>query len=233
MARIQDESGSEGTPNQTPFGSRQTSQLIEEPDEGLIETAICTVVTESNFSVSVADPTSLDSELIAVSEGFVRMTGYPREDVLGENCRFLNEGCEMPEAQRERLVATVETGVPFVGVLVNKKKSGEVFLNLLDLRGLVVARNVREGEDIWVLVGVQLDVTGVEKAKVPENHLPVLNQIASRIRQRLMKQLGELGLAGFLDAENWHRPPGTPSGRKPGRAQPSSWCLAPSTVWKA
>ncbi|CAK0868959.1 unnamed protein product, partial [Prorocentrum cordatum] len=138
--------------------SRQVSSNQEDTfDEGLIETAICTVVTDMPCSVSVADPASLDNDLIAVSEGFLTMTGYAREDVIDKNCRFLNKDVDaaiaMSTEQRTRLQEAVEKGSPFRAVLVNKKKSGQLFLNLLDLRGLIIARNDFTGEDIWLLIG--------------------------------------------------------------------------------
>eukprot|EP00418_Pyrodinium_bahamense_P075788 CAMPEP_0179057180 /NCGR_PEP_ID=MMETSP0796-20121207/24199_1 /TAXON_ID=73915 /ORGANISM="Pyrodinium bahamense, Strain pbaha01" /LENGTH=441 /DNA_ID=CAMNT_0020753887 /DNA_START=99 /DNA_END=1424 /DNA_ORIENTATION=+ len=235
LARIQDSrsGSSNNTPCGTPFSSRQVSQAAEAPDEGLIESAICAVVSECNFSVAVADPTTMDAELVAVSEGFVRLTGYDREEVVGENCRFLNEGCSMPEEQRQCLCRAVETGSPFVGVLDNRKKSGDPFSNLLDLRGLVIAKNARSGEDIWVLVAIQQDVTDMDRTRLPANHLPLHNQVASRIRKRLVKQLAELGLSAAMTELKWQEKlsPRTPSScsiRKP----VGVWCLAPTICWK-
>jgi len=188
------------SPDQTPFGSRQVSKQDSEDvvDFGLLETAVCVVVSECNFSVSVSDPWSLDSDLIAVSEGFVRMTGYSREDVIGENCRFLSEGCHAAPEERQRLKHAVETGSTYVGLLVNRKHSGEPFLNLLDLRGLVIARNPHTCEEIWVPLAVQMDVSDMAPESIPDNHFTILNQVAGRIRKRLLKNLAELGLGGIL-----------------------------------
>jgi len=230
MARIQDESASGS--ESTPFGSRQVSQAAQEVVcDGLLETAICMVVSDCNFSVSVADPTSLDCELIAVSEGFVRMTGYNREEVLGENCRFLNDGCAIAPQQRQRLAATVESGAPFVGVLVNRKKSGALFLNMLDLRGLVIARNPQTGEDIWILIGVQMDITDVDRATLPDSHLAVLNQVAGRIRKRLVKSLGEVGLSGAISNLRWNLSKAAGS-RSVDSKEKGCWSLVLGSVWK-
>jgi len=175
----------------------------------------------------------MDAELIAVSEGFVKMTGFDREDAVGENCRFLNEGCDMPAEQRQKLCRSVETGSPFVGVLTNRKKSGEKFLNLLDLRGLIIAKNTRSGEDIWVLVAVQQDVTDMARADRPVNHLPLHNQVARRIRMRLVKQLGELGLGSAMSEIKWQGSCDSADPKSRSISRPSgSWCLASSICWK-
>jgi len=196
VSRIQEEMSSESSIGLT--GSRQVTEMSEMLDDGLLEAAIRTVVTNCNFSVACADPTTMDTELIAVSDGFCRLTGYEREKVLGENCRFLNVGCDMPAEQREQLTTTVNTGEPFVGVLRNRRKSGEEFQNLLDLRGLVIARSPQSGEDIWVLMAVQMDVTGEDPQDCPADHLSLQNQVAGRIRRQMVKQLGELGLSGAM-----------------------------------
>lgn len=50
---------------------------------------------ECKFCVTVANPQSEDSPLIAVSEEFETMTGFSRHEILGVNCRFLNQGVDM------------------------------------------------------------------------------------------------------------------------------------------
>lgn len=244
LDKIQD-NGSDGS---FEAGSRQVSQACDGPAEaaevevGLLESAICSVVTDCNFSVSVADPCSLDSDLIAVSEGFTRMTGYEREAVIGENCRFLNEGSPMTPEQRQRLKDTSETGTPFCGVVVNRKKDGKLFHNLLDLRGLVLARNSRTDEDIWVLLAIQMDITSMDRSKCPHNHFLCLKQVAGRIRKRLLKNLNELGLGSTvgrfrLQPSEGSRTPGKRNSGFAGSAigegsQECSWYLLMDTVWK-
>lgn len=50
---------------------------------------------DCKFCVTVANPQADDSPLIAVSEEFETMTGYSRSEILGVNCRFLNQGVDM------------------------------------------------------------------------------------------------------------------------------------------
>ena len=50
---------------------------------------------ECKFCVTVANPQGEDFPLIAVSEEFETMTGYTRNEIIGENCRFLNQGVDM------------------------------------------------------------------------------------------------------------------------------------------
>lgn len=60
---------------------------------------------ECKFCVTVANPHGEDFPLIAVSEEFETMTGYTRNEILGVNCRFLNQGVDMnPQETTLRLL---------------------------------------------------------------------------------------------------------------------------------
>lgn len=141
----------------------------------LIEAA----VWDCSFCVTFADPDDEDFPLIAVSEGFCRMTQYSRADILGKNCRFLNEGCPVIADDLMQLRISCQTGCPFRALLPNKKKDGTYFINLLDLRGLVVGSRP-DGKAVWYLVGIQADVTGL--TSVPTDHLKNLTEVAQRLR---------------------------------------------------
>merc|ERR1719191_418885 len=151
-------------------------------DESSIREAIRAVVTNGEFCVTIADPSIPDTPLIAVSEKFEKITGYGRGEVLGKNCRFLNAGCLLDPVDLMRLRAACANGSDFTAVLTNRRKSGEFFLNLLDLRGLTVATNPCTGEELWFLVGIQADVTNVGVEGVREDHLAEMHEIASGIR---------------------------------------------------
>jgi PAS domain S-box-containing protein len=148
--------------------------------------------------------------LVAVSQAFEQMTGYSCEEIVGLNCRFLNYDCEMNSSQRFELRSCCRTGKPFTGLLQNQRKNGEMFLNLLDLRGLTVARDAETGEDIWYLVGIQSDVTGLAKdgldgeatAQVKEAHAQELKALAVHLRQELQKEFAQVAFATQLSAQS-------------------------------
>ncbi|CAE7309213.1 PHOT2 [Symbiodinium natans] len=173
-----------------PIREESQEETHEEDRDDLISKAICAAVAECDFSVAIADPTGLDFEIIAVSEEFQRLTGYLPEESVGENCRFLSEGC--PQHAGPALREACETGAPFTSILVNRRKSGEFFLNLLSIRGLVLASD-SAGKDIWILVAVQRDVSLLPVANLPSNEASML-KVASRINRRLFKYATELGL---------------------------------------
>jgi PAS domain-containing protein len=198
LSTIEDErtvNGDEGVADEAGEADETVPNVIE---DSIIENAIFEALVDCSFSVAIALPSSLDCELVAVSSAFEKLTGYDRQEIVGENCRFLNNGCELEEGQRQGLQQASETGCPFTGVLWNRRKGGEFFRNLLSMRGLVLARNEGANDDLWLVVSVQEDVTGRE-CSAPRDHLPQLYQIASRIRRSLVRQLASLGISGALD----------------------------------
>lgn len=164
------------------------------------------------FSVSVADPQLPDCPLIAVSEGFCELTGYERESVVGQNCRFLNDGCDLDCEAAMGLRMASATGKRFCAVLLNRKKDGVMFHNLLDLRGLNVGRT-ESGEERWLLIAVQADVTEIadeEEGTLPDQHerhmikvaQMICKNITSSVLQKAMKD-ATTDITEFYDKPHW------------------------------
>ena len=43
-------------------------------------------------------------------------------------------------------------------------------------------------QELWYLIGIQADITGLSKGDFPEDHIAELRQVASEIRQKLVKE---------------------------------------------
>lgn len=204
--------------------------------ESSIREAICAAVADGQVCITVGDPRSPDAALIAVSEQFETMTGYRRSEILGKNCRFLNTGCSMDAADLLRLRRAADSGAPFTGILENRRKSGEFFLNLLDLRGLTVARNPFNGDELWFLIGIQADVTNLQGAppEVQEARLAELHDVVSSIRGKLADELSALAVSGALMSNFEVTEQGNYlQSRVPFTEQldPEVWSLLSSPVW--
>jgi len=167
----------------------------------LVKKAIRAVVGQCKFCVTIADPEGNDLPLIAVSEAFESMTGYKRSEILGVNCRFLSQGCPVSPIDLMGLRLASESGSAFTALLPNRKKSGEMFINLLDLRGLTIARHLETDAEVWYLIGIQADVTGLTESTIPEDHLAELQELARMIRGKLKKELSQLVADGAFDRQ--------------------------------
>lgn len=168
--------------------------------EVLVNQAIKAAIQDCEFCVTIADPQGADYPLIAISEAFETTTGYSRSEILGVNCRFLNQGCDMNPADLANLRIASKTGAPFTALLPNRKKSGELFLNLLDLRGLTIAVDAVTQEELWFLVGIQADVSGLAEDEIPEGHIQELQMLADGIRAKIVKELSMFALSGVVSS---------------------------------
>jgi diketogulonate reductase-like aldo/keto reductase len=98
----------------------------------------------------VADPTSPDCPLVFVSAEFENQTAYKREFALGRNCRFLQpnnrqfnimvNGGEVATMRHFcTLLSDFTVGTELLNLLLNEKRSGERFWNLLHMSHVDVA----------------------------------------------------------------------------------------------
>jgi PAS domain S-box-containing protein len=201
-------------------------------------------ISSCTFSVSIADPSQPDMPLVAVSPGFEGMTGYSTEEIVGLNCRFLNYDCAMDVEQRARIRESCRTGEPYTVALQNRRKSGELFWNLLDLRGLRVAKDAETEENIWYLVGIQSDISEIveadnteeAKATIHQSHEEELQRLAEHLRTELQREFAQFAVAtrcdlvkgdctkttdkaadenDFVDLKRYQATPGIQAGPKP------------------
>lgn len=182
-------------------------------------------ITECAFCVTIADSRNEDNPLVGVSEQFQVMTEYRHEEMIGKNCRFLNHGCSLQPDHVAGLRRSCRTGCPFTAVLQNRRKSGELFLNLVDLRGLTIALNSSTGEELWLIIGIQADVSRVKSwANRPQDHLADLRVATRRLRERFATEFAALGAMGLLFAQGEEKaPPLGPNGR---------WDLLQTPIWR-
>lgn len=80
----------------------------------------------------ITDPTQPDNPVIYVNDGFLQITGYAREDVMGQNCRFLQGPKTAPEAIG-RIRSAIREGNSCLVELLNYRKDGTPFWNKLSI----------------------------------------------------------------------------------------------------
>jgi len=104
-------------------------------------------------SLVVTDARYRDNPIIFCNQEFTKLTGYKLDDIIGQNCRFLqNDDTNQPESLF--LGGAIIHNRPCKVILRNYKKTGELFWNELSLAPIVNER----GESLY-FVGIQKDVT--------------------------------------------------------------------------
>ncbi|UWR29896.1 PAS domain-containing protein [Sulfitobacter sp. W002] len=120
------------------------------------------VVRYARLPLCITDPTLPDNPIVYVNEAFTDLTGYRLEEIVGQNCRFL----QGPDTKRESIDAVrnilLDRRVDTVEI-VNYRKDGSRFLNALQLGPI----NDEDGNLIYFF-GSQLDVS--ERRRLESEH---------------------------------------------------------------
>nr|AML78042.1 putative LOV domain-containing protein [Metasequoia glyptostroboides] len=101
----------------------------------------------------VSDATKPDFPIVYASAGFFNMTGYTPKQVIGRNCRFL-QGAETDHKEVSRIREALSTGKTYCGRLLNYKKDGTPFWNLLTVTPIK-----DENGKIIKYIGMQVEVS--------------------------------------------------------------------------
>ena len=155
-------------------------------------------VRATRMPMVITDPRQHDNPIVFVNNSFCRLTGYPREEVLGRNCRFL-QGPETDPATVARIRAAVRVPEAIEIDIRNHRKDGEPFWNRL----LLVPVRDAAGQLAYFFAS-QVDVTlererlaGLETqnaALLAELSDRLRAQQASEARLRFATQAGRLGI---------------------------------------
>jgi len=132
----------------------------------------------------LTDPAKADCPIVFASDGFVKVTGYPRNEIIPRNCRFLQ--CRQTDRSAvKRLRNAIDKRKDSVEILLNETKDGKPFWNLLyttplfDAHGKVVfflggqincSTTIHSQSDILRILAIPDDVDEKEdsKAVAPE-----------------------------------------------------------------
>lgn len=110
-------------------------------------------VRHSQMAMVVVDARAPGQPIISANPAFSTLTGYPEEEVLGRNCRFM-QGPDTDPLHRDALRAAIDEGRSISVEILNYKKDGRAFWN-----GLYVSPVRDEDGAITHFFGAQLDVS--------------------------------------------------------------------------
>nr|AML78069.1 putative LOV domain-containing protein [Myristica fragrans] len=158
----------------------------------------------------VSDATKPDFPIMYASAGFFNMTGYLAKEVIGRNCRFL-QGADTDPAEIAKIREALEAGTNYCGRILNYKKDGKPFWNLL-----TIAPIKDETGKILKFIGMQVEVSkhteGAKDKMVRPNGLPEsLIRYDARQKEMAVGSVSELVLAvkqpcGRALSESTNRP---------------------------
>ncbi|KAF3760387.1 hypothetical protein M406DRAFT_269000 [Cryphonectria parasitica EP155] len=91
----------------------------------------------------LTNPNMADNPIVFASDGFIKVTGYTRPEIIPRNCRFL-QGAQTDRRPVQLLKKAIQERKESVELLLNYKKNGGPFWNLLYVAPLFNARGETE-----------------------------------------------------------------------------------------
>nr|AML78433.1 putative LOV domain-containing protein [Saccharina sculpera] len=169
---LQPVTGAEAEPSQTmPYRFRRAWTCLKPssvwslftPYKTLcdVDSGLVTALQDRREMFCITDPELYDNPIVFVSDDFVDMTGYNREEINGINCRFLQgEMTSTEDVDVIRYGLKEETDMRVC--LLNYRKNGTAFLNQFNLSPL----RDTSGK-VAFFIGVQIEVEDAEVMPFP------------------------------------------------------------------
>ena len=168
---------------------------VAEMSGGLIDAALLArAVHAADNSIVVADLQRPDQPLVFANHGFLELSGYASEDVIGKNCRFLQVpgGGTMDD---DALLAALDAqddgqGRSAADTLRRAIEAGE------SVDGLVIKNYTADGATFWN----ELYLTPVDHGDGVTHYVGVQNDVTERVeaQERLRRQATDL--RGIVDS---------------------------------
>jgi len=163
--------------------------------------SLTAMIGSSPIAAVISNPRLPDNPIVECNDAFVTLTGYPREDIIGHNCRFLS-GPDTEPWLTETLRNGIRRRQPAMVEILNYKKDGTPFRN-----AVMVAPIFDAAGELEYFLGSQIeiaeDVARANDARRKAAHDRV-NALSTRQREvlvqlaagRLNKQIAhELGIS--------------------------------------
>ena len=151
--------------------------------------ALFDTIAMSPLAMVISNPRQPDNPLEAANPAFLAMTGYPENEVVGRNCRFL-AGEKSDAAATERLRQAIGESRPILTEILNYRRNGTTFRN-----GVMITPLFDDDEKLAWFLGSQVDLGPPEVGGLADRQ----SQAASKVtglspRQRQILALVAKGL---------------------------------------
>lgn len=144
------------------------------------------VFANSQEGILISDA---DNRIIDINPAFTQLTGYTRDDVLGQDPRILSSGQQSQEFYAE-MWQSLNTSGEWQGEIWNKRKSGEVYAALLS----VVAVKDEHGQ-LQHYVGAFTDISAIKQHEADLDRIAHYDVLTSVPNRRLLSDRLEQAIA--------------------------------------
>ncbi len=132
--------------------------------------------------------TDADQRILDVNNAFCNITGYEREEILGENVRILQSGRHSSEFYKE-LWKTVNEKGSWQGEIWDRKKSGEIYPKLLTISSVI-----NEEGKVIRYIGLFSDITVMKQAEEKLYNMANFDALTGLVNRRYFQDQLEINL---------------------------------------
>ena len=157
---------------------KRTEERIRKLSRAVDQTANAIMITDVNGRIEYVNPK------------FCEMTGYPAEEVLGANPRFLKSG-EQPQEVYAEMWQAIRAGGSWLGEFHNRRRSGELFWCLQSVSAIRGERG-----EVTHFVSVMEDISNRKLADATIRHLAYYDSLTGLPNRRLFMDRLEQAVAG-------------------------------------
>ncbi len=159
-------------------------------------------IRATRMPMIITDPRRPDNPIVFANNAFLNLAGYERDEVLGQNCRFL-QGPGTDREQVAKLRSAIENVTDISVELLNYRKDGSTFWN-----ALYVSPVVDESGELLFFFASQLDVTDRKQAeheiRRAKEHFEAISEERQRAFQTTVQELqaSNVKLEQALETQN-------------------------------
>ncbi|KAK4507193.1 hypothetical protein PRZ48_000928 [Zasmidium cellare] len=125
----------------------------------------------------ISDPSMPDNPIVYASEEFYNISQYNKDYVIGRNCRFL-QGPKTSHSAVRRLIETLSQGEECCETILNYRRDGTPFMNLLMIAPLYDNKG-----SVRYFLGAQIDVSSlIEDGRGLESFAQLLSHDRFNVR---------------------------------------------------
>ncbi|WP_404368452.1 LuxR C-terminal-related transcriptional regulator [Sphingomonas sp. MMS24-J45] len=162
-------------------------------DRSAVDDRHLRLVTDSPVPSVISDPRLPDNPIVACNQPFCDLTGYPREEVIGRNCRFLSGPATEPWLTEE-IRRGVREHRPVLVEILNYKRNGQPFRN-----AVLVAPIYDEDDALLYFLGSQLEIDADAAAPTSMRRIRAAEMVKSLSRRQ--GQVLKLVASGLLNKQ--------------------------------
>ncbi|WP_198306181.1 EAL domain-containing protein [Arcobacter vandammei] len=135
-------------------------------------------VQNSDNSIVLTDKNRI---IIYVNDAFERVTGYRKDEAIGENPRILKSG-DLPDEFYKNMNSILNRGEKWVGEFINKNKRGEIYYETASITPIIVDGLLKG------YLAIKLDVTNYVKEKEKVEFLAYHDSLTLLLNRRALQR---------------------------------------------